>query len=94
MPLGDVPMVFGTTDGNGPDTPEQIALSTYLQSVWVAFTKDPQHALTEKFDWPLYREEEETLIRLGRGERSEPDFVKGNTYDGACSRITAPLQYS
>lgn len=77
-------MVFGTSDTYAPDTPEELAISKYLQSVWVAFAKDPEHALIEQFGWPLYVETEETLVRLGRGNSVEPDFVRGDTYDGAC----------
>ena len=87
-------MVFGTTDTYGPNTPEQTALSAYIQSVFVAFAKDPEHALTEQFGWPLYREDEETLVCLGKADGPEATFVKGSMYDGACSQITAPLQYN
>lgn len=80
-------MVFGTSDTYAPDTPEGSAVSKYLQSVWVAFAKDPEHALTEQFNWPPYVETEETLVRLGWENSAEPDFVRGDTYDKPCNPI-------
>jgi hypothetical protein len=36
-----------------PSTPDELALSKYMQSAWVAFARDPAKGLLN-FGWPLY----------------------------------------
>ncbi|KAF8963596.1 carboxylesterase [Flammula alnicola] len=62
----EIPIVFGTynTSPFGPPTPDEIALSKYMQAAWVAFAKDPTHGLVE-FGWPLYTPGGNTLAVIG-----------------------------
>lgn len=86
----EVPMVFGTTDTYEPNTPEQEALSHYMQSAWVAFAKDPVNGLTE-LDWPQYVEDQDTLVRLGYENSATIDLVRGDTYDELCPYVMANI---
>ncbi|KJR81634.1 uncharacterized protein SPSK_00767 [Sporothrix schenckii 1099-18] len=90
----EFPMVFGTADTfGGPNTPAQDALSAYMQTAWVAFAKDPQKGLLD-LGWPLYVEDEATLVRLGHPDVAAPaafDLVQGDTYDGLCPNVMANL---
>ena len=81
-------MVFGTADTYEPNTIEQTAISEYMQSIWVEFAKDPENALTGKFGWPKYVEDENTLVRLAYENKKQPSFVKGSMYDDGCGGPT------
>lgn len=84
---GDVSIVFGTSDTFQPNTPAQDSYIEYIQSAFVAFARDPERALSkEPFGWPLYVEDEDTLVRLAVANETKPDFVKGDEYDGQCGR--------
>lgn len=78
----DLPMVFGTSDLRGADTPEEKATSRYYQDAWAAFARDPVHGLTA-YGWPTYDPEGQTLIKLGNGSVSAV-FAKGDTFDAGC----------
>lgn len=77
-------MAFGTSGTDNPDNEESAAVSKYFQSVWVAFAKDPENALTDQFGWPVYNEGEDSLVRLGWENSVKPNFVRGDAYDGPC----------
>lgn len=79
-------MVFGTADRRGANSQEQKDFLTYIQSVWVDFAKNPEHALTRLYKWPMYVEHEETLVRLAHENAPRPDFVLGLTYDKSGKR--------
>ncbi|EKM81263.1 hypothetical protein AGABI1DRAFT_127276 [Agaricus bisporus var. burnettii JB137-S8] len=67
-------------------TPEEIALSNYMQSAWVAFARDPQNGLTD-FGWPMYDPASDSLIQLGNFfNRSGATFGRGDQLDFVCSK--------
>lgn len=78
----DIPMVFGTSDLRGPDTPAEAATSKYYQAAWIAFVRDPVNGLT-KYGWPLYNPNATTLVKLGNGSTSAI-FGAGNEFDAGC----------
>lgn len=82
-------MVFGTTSTFAPDTTIQAEISVYMQSVFVEFTKDPEHALTDNFGWPHYIEDQDTLVRLAYNNETRPSFVRGSYYDDNCDSTQA-----
>ncbi|KAL1889493.1 hypothetical protein Sste5346_008871 [Sporothrix stenoceras] len=86
----EVPMVFGTTDTYAPNTPEQDALSLYMQSAWVAFAKDPVNGLLE-LGWPHYIENQDTLVRLGYENALDINLVQGDTYDELCPYVMSHM---
>ncbi|KAF9012650.1 carboxylesterase [Cyathus striatus] len=63
----EIPLIFGTVTVPFPNiapTPEELALSKYIQSAWVAFARDPVNGLIE-FGWPLYDPSTPTLVQIG-----------------------------
>lgn len=76
-------MIFGTSDLRGPDTPKEIETSKYYQNAWAAFARDPEHAL-EKFGWPEYDPNADTLIKLGYENNTQAVFGPGNEFDALC----------
>jgi len=53
----EIPVVFKTTvDSSGaPDTPQEAAISNYLNRAWAAFAKDPENAFyDEPYNFPQY----------------------------------------
>ncbi|KAF9693294.1 hypothetical protein EKO04_008897 [Ascochyta lentis] len=76
----DIPMVFGTADLLGPNTPAEIETSRYMQSAWAVFAKDPQHGL----DWPTYDPTADTLVKLGFENNTQAVLGRGNEFDGLC----------
>lgn len=85
----DLEMLFGNSgdvSGIPPDiTQEQ--LTEVMQRAWVAFANDPVHGL-EKFGWPRYAPEKETLVRLGYGNSHVPGFAKPEVYSGNCANVS------
>lgn len=85
----ELPIVFGTYNQNTeiPKTQEEIALSKYMQTAWVAFARDPQTGLSN-FGWPKYDPNTESLVQLGNFfNRSSATFGKAVEVDFACSKF-------
>ncbi|KAH7075741.1 Alpha/Beta hydrolase protein [Paraphoma chrysanthemicola] len=76
----DIPMVFGTSNLLGPDTPTEAATSKYIQDAWAAFARDPEKGLV----WPKYDPTADTLIKLGFANQTGVVLDKGNAFDGLC----------
>lgn len=84
----EMQMLFGNSEdvsGIAP-TAAQVQLTEVMQKAWVAFAEDPTSGL-EKYGWPRYAPEEETLVRLGHENRPIPDFVKPEVYSWNCSNV-------
>ena len=70
----EIPLVFGVVSNVStnptipPSTPDELAISKYMQSAWVAFARDPAKGLLD-FGWPLYdpnpTSNASTLVQLG-----------------------------
>jgi len=66
----EIPIVFGTYNVSGVPgvaaTPNEIKLSTFVQSAWVAFARNPSSGLrAAPFHWPVYNPKLATLGELG-----------------------------
>lgn len=73
-------MIFGTSDFLGPNTPAEIETSSYIQSAWAAFARDPENGL----DWPTYDAQSDTLVKLGFQNNTKAVLAQGNEFDGLC----------
>ncbi|XP_006461398.1 hypothetical protein AGABI2DRAFT_178570 [Agaricus bisporus var. bisporus H97] len=85
----ELPIVFGTYNQSTEiaKTPDEIALSTYMQSAWVAFARDPENGLSD-FGWPMYNPTSDSLIQLGNFfNKSSATFGRGDQLDFACSKV-------
>lgn len=86
-------MVFGTYNVSTiPATPNQIALSHYVQRAWVAFARDPQQGLLNdpEFAWPMYNPNTTSLAQLGNFfNQTGVVFTQGNLVDFVCRDQTA-----
>ncbi|KAF9012651.1 carboxylesterase [Cyathus striatus] len=84
----EIPMVFGTFTAPFPNissTPEEVALSKYIQSAWVAFARDPQKGLLE-FGWPMYNPNTTSLVEIGNPANvTGAVFGSGSLLDTSCS---------
>jgi carboxylesterase type B len=76
----DIPMIFGTADLRGPNTPAEREVLGEMQGAWAAFARDPENGL----QWPRYDENADTLVKLGFGNSTEVVFGAGDEYDGLC----------
>jgi hypothetical protein len=89
----EIPMVFGTYNVSTiPATPNQIALSHYVQRAWVAFARDPQQGLLNdpEFGWPMYNPNTTSLAQLGNFfNQTGVVFTQGNLVDFVCKDQTA-----
>lgn len=87
----EIPIVFGTyndsTASAGP-TAAEIALSTYVQSAWVAFARNPASGLSGSgFAWPEYGESQ-SVVRLGNiANPTGKTVVPASTLDADCGII-------
>jgi cholinesterase len=90
----EIPMVFGTSasSSSGPDTPEQIKVSDFMQKVWVQFAKDPEGLSKAPFNLPKY---DPTAAfsgsnLIGFGAHNNPyQLLKAGDYDEFCNAIDA-----
>lgn len=78
----DIPMIFGTSDLRGSDTPLETATSKYYQSAWATFARDPVNGLV-KYGWPVFEPQGQTLVKLGNGS-AKAIFDAGNAFDNGC----------
>ncbi|TFK66034.1 carboxylesterase [Pluteus cervinus] len=88
----DIPIVFGTYDGPsfpGKSTPNEVALSKYMQKAWVEFARDPVHGLSN-YGWPQYQPYTQSLVQLGN-VLNQTGFVlaKGAIGDITCTDAEA-----
>ncbi|PFH49721.1 hypothetical protein AMATHDRAFT_178364 [Amanita thiersii Skay4041] len=62
----EIPIVFGTYNLSivTAPTPAEIALSKYVQTVWVTFARNPSGGLNE-LGWPFYHPDADSLALLG-----------------------------
>ncbi|KAF5354819.1 hypothetical protein D9756_005708 [Leucocoprinus leucothites] len=85
----ELPIVFGTYNQSKaiPKTQDEIALSRYMQSAWVAFARDPQQGLSN-FGWPKYDPATQSLVQLGNFfNRSSATFGSAKEIDFACDKV-------
>ncbi|KAH8649186.1 Alpha/Beta hydrolase protein [Xylariales sp. PMI_506] len=91
----ELPMVFGTYAlpepagspfPNHSTTPEEVAVSTYMQAAWVAFAKDPANGLKNFDNWPTWTPGNGTngLVELGFNNQSGAVFSPSDSYAWAC----------
>ncbi|KAJ8116018.1 hypothetical protein OPT61_g2465 [Boeremia exigua] len=76
----DIPMVFGTADLLGPNTPTEEETSKYMQNAWAAFARDPEHGLV----WPQYDPDSDTLVKLGFQNNTQAVYGPGDEFDALC----------
>ncbi|KAH6629592.1 Alpha/Beta hydrolase protein [Boeremia exigua] len=76
----DIPMVFGTSDLLGPDTPAEAATSKYIQDAWAAFARDPEKGIT----WAQYDPNADTLVKLGFENNTQAVYGPGDEFDALC----------
>ncbi|KAF5354809.1 hypothetical protein D9756_005707 [Leucocoprinus leucothites] len=85
----ELSIVFGTYNQSKeiPKTQDEVALSRYMQSAWVAFARDPQHGLSN-FGWPKYDPATQSLVQLGNFfNRSSATFGSVKEIDFTCDRV-------
>ncbi|KAF2845552.1 alpha/beta-hydrolase [Plenodomus tracheiphilus IPT5] len=76
----DIPMIFGTSDLRGRDSPAEVDTSRYIQSAWGAFARDPEHGL----NWPTYDPNADTLIKLAFANNNQAVLGPGDEFDELC----------
>ncbi|KIJ29189.1 hypothetical protein M422DRAFT_269456 [Sphaerobolus stellatus SS14] len=86
----ELPILFGTYNDSTitiPSTSAEVALSSYLQSAWVAFANDPHNGLVD-FGWPSYNPLTPSLIRIGNvANQTGAVFTKPDVIDLPCANI-------
>ncbi|KAF9561150.1 carboxylesterase [Agrocybe pediades] len=83
----EIPLVFGTfsTIKFAPPSQDEIGLSRYMQSAWVAFARDPVHGLTN-FGWPVYNPTTASTAQLGNIQNiTGTVFTQGALLDLLCT---------
>jgi hypothetical protein len=88
----EIPLVFGTYNSStlpfGP-TPNEIALSTFVQKAWVAFAVNPTGGLPS-IGWPKYNPLTPTLAQLGNPlNPTGIVFTTGAIVDSQCATVDA-----
>jgi carboxylesterase type B len=89
----DIPLDFGTYNAStltaGP-TANEIALSHYMQSAWVAFAEDPANALNNPpFSWPQVNSRGNNIVLLGNsGNQTGATFTTSSSIDSDCDIIS------
>ncbi|KAH9485684.1 Acetylcholinesterase [Psilocybe cubensis] len=95
--LAEIPIIFGTYRTINPSiliTPNEIALSKYMQGAWVAFARNPGRGLID-YGWPLYDATTNTTVVLGNFVNpTGMEFTKGTILDSTCGNITQLLDFA
>lgn len=82
-----MPVVFGTALELGNLAQREREVIKYIQSMWIAFAKDPSSGLSASpLSLPQYREDarKPSLIRLAYGEEIEASLTWPEKYDYIC----------
>ncbi|TFK45028.1 carboxylesterase [Crucibulum laeve] len=91
----EIAIVFGTYNASTsgvPPTPEEIALSKYVQNVWVAFAKNPARGLIDNLGWPTYNSLTKSFAQLGNAlNKTGVTFTTGALIDLTCAGADALL---
>jgi hypothetical protein len=66
---------------------EQARLTGLMQGAWVSFARDPWKGLEREFGWPVWKEGEEMVVRLGWGNGDAVSFVRAEVYSGGCEGV-------
>jgi len=85
--FSEVPIVFGTYNSSVfpfAPTAAEVALSSYMQTAWVAFARDPVNGLNS-FGWPTYNPSTASLVELGGANPSGAVFSSSIPFDAGCS---------
>jgi len=80
---GELPLVWGTSDYAGPNTPVESEMSVYMQTAWATFAKNPISGLTN-YGWPLYDPSKPTLVNLGDGNATTAVLTNHSIADVLC----------
>ncbi|KAF7865532.1 uncharacterized protein EAF02_009955 [Botrytis sinoallii] len=84
--ITDVYSVFGTWP-TGPGITgagkEQVLLGRYMRGAWAAFAKDSEQGLSD-YGWPVYKPEEETVVRLGWKNSVGLVLDRAKVWDSTC----------
>ena len=59
----EIPLLFGTTEDTGKDTPSETKLARNMRHAWAEFAKDPVNGLV-KLGWPVYNQNGELIPRF------------------------------
>ncbi|TEY42769.1 hypothetical protein BOTCAL_0381g00010 [Botryotinia calthae] len=84
--ISDIYSIFGTwPTGKGITGAgkEQVSLGIYMRGAWAAFAKDSDNGLSN-YGWPIYKPEEETVIRLGWKNRVDLVLDNPEVWDSTC----------
>jgi carboxylesterase type B len=82
--LGELPLIFATSNLLGRNTILENETSHYMQGAWVSFAKDPAEGLIKQYCWPRYDAAREKLIELGFEGNYSAIFAKGSAFDETC----------
>jgi hypothetical protein len=81
-------MAFGTYNlTTSRPSQTEIALSKYIQQLWVAFARDPKRGLLD-FGWPLYDPNTTSLGQIGNvANETGVVFMQGSALDAICAHV-------
>jgi len=90
----EIPIVFGTFNASGSPaapTANEIKLSSFVQSAWVHFARNPAAGLrAAPFNWPTYNPNAATLGELGgTANPTGVHFTSPAQFDANCTAILA-----
>ena len=59
----------------------------YMMLAWATFARDPAKGLSNVLNWPVYLQNNNTLVRLGLNGDPAASFVSPKIYDGGCAAV-------
>ncbi|KAF9475187.1 alpha/beta-hydrolase [Pholiota conissans] len=87
----EIPIVFGTynaSTASAAPTANEIALSQYVQSAWVAFARNPTSGLTGNgFAWPEYGATQQVVLLGNDANPAGKTVVAASSVDADCGII-------
>jgi cholinesterase len=72
------------------NTPQEVAIGSYLRGAWATFAKDPVNGLKtysggNSTGWPTYEPAGNTLVRLAYQNLTGPNLAPSEMYDSMCN---------
>lgn len=84
----ELPLVFGTSDLRGPNSPFEDEVSKQMQDYWLAFMEDPLNGLP-KLGWKAYEPNGDAVLIGWRNVTSQP--ISEARLDAPCDGLTPKL---
>jgi cholinesterase len=89
----ELPLIFGLSSilSSKPDSDPEKVLSSTMRRAWAGFASNPSSFLSSNFKWPMYQNNTNSLIDLGRPQAAPITLEANSATDALCPFMRCAL---